>query len=110
MMIASAKGKIDPLAIEDWRDYIKLHILESMRNGAKTLDDIVHGLCDFNGTRRLIQLRFKHEMEKSEVESIILEMYRDGLITPAEYVCECCRNGDWPDKDVLKHVIAFRPT
>jgi len=105
---ADVSVRIDPLKIEDWQTYVKLYILESMRCGAEMVHDIIHSLCDFNETRRLIQLRFKHELEIREVQEIIREMYRDFLIKPAKYVCKCCEEENWPDEEVLTHVITFQ--
>jgi hypothetical protein len=107
---AVISGRIDPLKLMDWREYIKLQILEFIFTGKNRVEDFVMGLCQCNITKLFIQLRFGHDMALSEVYIAIRELYRDGLIEAAEYKRECCKDRTLSPENILNRVTTFSLT
>lgn len=93
---------------ETWEEFVRTIILMSMSDGVCTVNDLQ--IQPFMGANfGFIKRRFKHHVTEGEIRDIIREMHRIGLIEPAQYKCECCKERK-DIVDILDHVIAFRIT
>jgi hypothetical protein len=60
--------------------------------------------------RGWVPMKFRHELEISEIYTALEELYADGSITPVTFACECCKEAGPSVKDFVNHTESFKVT
>jgi len=103
------EGGTNPLEVKDWKDAVKLHLLN------RTYDQRDYGLVEniiayFDEEIDYIRTTWKHELCREDVILMLEEMIFLGWIEASEYKCRCCAKQNHNSREILKHVVRLKLT
>jgi len=103
------EGGKSPISIRNWRDKVKLCILEEMYNSGQLNKQRAYGEI-YRELNRCKPDPNDERLSSESLESILSEMLVDGWIEVHKFVCECCSKQAIETKDLIHHATDFRLT